>query len=213
MANRKPSNFLERFQDALVIRDMKQADITRLTGINRSSISQYASGKFEPKQDKIDLISQALRVNPVWLRGYDVPMERVSKYENKNRVDTMNNSVEIPLLGRIAAGTPILAEENIEKYFSLDSSIRADFCLEVQGNSMIDEGIHDGDVVFLRHQQTLENGEIGAVVIGEEATLKSFYRFDGYISLNAANKDYQPIIINDGDVRIAGKLVAVLNIR
>lgn len=119
----------------------------------------------------------------------------------------------IPLIGQIAAGTPILAQQNIDSYFYIDSSIKADFCLKVQGDSMIDADILPGDIVFIRMQPTLENGEIGAIVIGEEATLKTFYTNNGQIILQPANKNYSPIVIENEDVRIAGKLVAVLNIR
>ena len=119
---------------------------------------------------------------------------------------------QVPLIGTIAAGVPILAEENIEQYFEIDASIKADFALRVKGESMIDAGIHDGDIAFLRKQQTLETGEIGAVVIENEATLRRFYKTDSSIVLQPENKEYQPIIVTNGDLHIAGKLVAVLNI-
>ncbi len=119
----------------------------------------------------------------------------------------------IPLLGTIAAGTPILAEENIEGYFSLDRHLRADFALRIKGDSMIGANINEGDIVFLRQQSTLENGEIGAVLIENEATLKKFYRDDGTIVLQAENDKYKPIVLTKGKVKILGKLSAVLNIR
>ena len=119
---------------------------------------------------------------------------------------------QVPLIGSIAAGSPILAEQNIEEYFTIDKSIKADFALRIKGDSMIDAGIHNGDIAFIRKQQTLETGEIGAVVIENEATLKRFYKTDSSIVLQPENKEYQPIIKTEGDVYIAGKLVAVLNI-
>lgn len=129
------------------------------------------------------------------------------------KVITINNSKAVPLVGQIAAGVPILAEENIESYFAIDASIKADFCLRVKGDSMIDEDILPGDIVFIRMQPTLENGEIGAIILGEEATLKTFYRNNGQIILQPANKNYTPMVIENQEVRVAGKLVAVLNIR
>lgn len=198
-------NFNERLNEALVIRRMSQAELSKITGIGKSSISQYVSGAYEAKQDKIFLISRALRVDPAWLMGKDVPMEGDALKATA--------AVDIPLIGTIAAGTPILAEQNIEKYFSLDSSIKADFCLKVKGDSMIDEGIMPGDIVFIRQQPTLENGEIGAIILGDEATLKRFYKNNGQIVLQPANKNYQPMFIKHSSVKIAGKLVAVLNIK
>lgn len=122
-------------------------------------------------------------------------------------------SNKIPLIGRIAAGLPIFAEENIEDYFTIDDSIKADFCLKVKGESMIDEAINDGDIVFIKKQDTLENGEIGAILVEDEATLKTFYREGNTIVLQPANKDFPPMIFTQGNIKILGKLAAVLNLR
>lgn len=123
------------------------------------------------------------------------------------------NKTAVPLIGTIAAGTPILAEQNIERYFDIDTSIDCDFCLRIQGDSMIDVGIHNDDIVFIRQQPTLEIGEIGAIQIGEEATLKRFYKTNDSIILQPANADYLPqIYTSDSDIRILGKLVATLHI-
>lgn len=128
--------------------------------------------------------------------------------------DDRNKNVKlIPLLGTIAAGTPILAEENIENYFNLDTSVKADFALKVKGDSMIDAGILEEDIAFIRKQESLESGEIGAILIEGEATLKKFYKQDGTIILQPENKAYKPMIYTNGNIKILGKLVAVLNIR
>ena len=143
-------------------------------------------------------------VNILWVLG---------KTNDRNSKNYYKNTKSVPLLGRIAAGYPILAEENIEKYFNIDTSIKADFCLKIKGESMIDAGIYDGDIVFIRKQDTLENGEIGAILIEDEATLKTFYREGHAVILQPANKDYRPLIFTNGNLRVLGKLVAVLNIR
>ncbi|MDU4017932.1 MAG: XRE family transcriptional regulator [Finegoldia magna] len=122
------------------------------------------------------------------------------------------NETAVPLLGTIAAGTPILAEQNIERYFDIDTSIHCDFCLRIEGNSMIDADIHNNDIVFIRQQPTLEIGEIGAFLIGEKATLKRFYRTEDRIILQPANSDYLPqIYTSDSEIKILGKLVATLH--
>lgn len=127
--------------------------------------------------------------------------------------EVKTNITKLPILGTIAAGQPILAEEHIEDYFNIDSSIRADFALKVKGDSMINAGIQQDDIVFIRKQNHLENGEIGAVLIDEEATLKKFFKDNGSIILQAENNKYAPIILRNGHIHILGKLIAVLNKR
>jgi repressor LexA len=119
----------------------------------------------------------------------------------------------VPLVGTIAAETPILAEENIIDYFTIDSRVKADFALRVKGDSMVGAGIVSGDIAFFKKQETLENGEIGAILSENEVTLKRFYREGGTVILQSENDHHKPIILTNGVVRILGKLVAVLNIR
>lgn len=196
-------NFSERLKKAMTKANMNQQDLIDITGITSGAISSYLKGRYEPKQKNIFKLAKALGVN----EGYLLGLEEEKKEPVKSKV---NN--QVPLIGTIAAGLPILAEENIEQYFEIDPSIKADFALKIKGDSMIDAGINDGDIAFLRKQQTLETGEIGAVVIENEATLKRFYRTNSNVILQPENKEYQPIIVTDGDLHIAGKLVAVLNI-
>ena len=122
-----------------------------------------------------------------------------------------DRSRQIPLVGRIAAGGPILAEQHIEETFPLPESIVGSgelFMLKVVGDSMIDAAICDGDYVVIRSQKTCEKGEIVAAIIDGEATVKTFTRKDGHIWLLPANPAYQPI--NGDDCEILGKVTAVL---
>ena len=122
-----------------------------------------------------------------------------------------DRSRQIPLVGRIAAGGPILAEQHIEETFPLPESIVGSgelFILKVVGDSMIEAAICDGDYVVIRSQKTCEKGEIVAAMIDGEATVKTFSRKDGHIWLLPANPDYQPI--NGDDCEILGKVTAVL---
>jgi len=121
---------------------------------------------------------------------------------------------DVPLLGRIAAGAPILAEENVEDVMPLPEALVGAggplFMLEVRGDSMIDAGILDGDMVVVRSQPHAENGEIVAFLIeGEEATVKRLERQPGRVILHPANRDYPPMVYSSG-VEILGKVVAVL---
>lgn len=117
----------------------------------------------------------------------------------------------IPLIGAIACGAPILAQEHIEDYVDLPSHILADFALTCKGDSMINARIFDGDIVYIRQQDTVDNGEIAAVLIDGEATLKRVRLFDDHISLEPENPQYRPIVLWGEDmntVRILGKAVA-----
>ena len=111
-----------------------------------------------------------------------------------------------------AATAAILAEQNIDGYENLAGGIKADFCLEVQGDSMINANIHSGDIVFIRQQDEVENGEIAAVLIDDSATLKRFYKTDDTVTLVAENPLYLPMVFHDGDCdnfKILGKAVAL----
>ena len=123
--------------------------------------------------------------------------------------------VAIPLVGRVAAGMPILAEENIEDTLYLDKFFVREgdlFALQVKGNSMVNAGIFDGDYVFVREQPDANRGEIVVALIGDEATVKTYYPESGQIRLQPENDQMAPIIVrrSDPDFRIVGKVSAVL---
>lgn len=202
-------SFAKRMQEAMRIRNMKQVDIVEKTGLGKSAISQYYSGKYEPKQKGIYLIAKALNVSESWLMGYDVPMERTSvKYpDNILKIETK----KFPVLGTIAAGQPIYAEENFESYVEAGANIQADFCLRVHGDSMVNARINDGDIVFIRKQPDVNDGEIAAILIGDEATLKRVYKKKNEIILVAENPNYAPMVYKNHEleeVRILGKAIA-----
>jgi repressor LexA len=118
---------------------------------------------------------------------------------------------KFPLLGEVACGEPALALENFEGYIEGGTDIPADFCLKAKGDSMINARIHEGDVVFIREQPDVEDGEIAAVLIEDEATLKRVYKTKDMITLVAENPEYKPMIYRNEDldgIRILGKAVA-----
>ena len=120
---------------------------------------------------------------------------------------------EIPIIGRVQAGAPILAEENIEGFFPVANELargNETFALKVKGDSMIEDGIVEGDLVIIRQQHTAEDGDIVCALIGNEATLKRFYRKGDEITLRPANKNYDPIVVTEGDFRILGKATGVI---
>jgi repressor LexA len=119
----------------------------------------------------------------------------------------------IPLLGRIAAGAPLLATENVEDTFRIDRGLArgGEFMLVVQGDSMIEDHICDGDMILVRRQDSAQDGEIVAVLIDEEATVKRFHREGAMIRLEPANASMPPIVVDPSstDVRVLGKVVGV----
>ena len=187
--------------------DLTIKDVATRIGLSTSTISRYENEIVENVSlPTMQMLADLYKVNVLWLLG---------KSEDRHE-PTINkqSTISVPLVGTIAAGTPILAEENIERYFNIDSSIKADFCLRIKGDSMINEGIHNNDIVFIHQQPILENGEIGAVIIDGEATLKRFYKTDTGIVLQPANEKYAPIIVDENsNLIIAGKLSAILNVK
>ncbi|SFN50234.1 transcriptional repressor LexA [Proteiniclasticum ruminis] len=174
---------------------MEQSDLADKLGVSQSSVSHWINGNKYPRIDTIEKMAEIFNV-----RKSDITDEPRSR----------SNSKRIPLIGTIAAGQPILAEQNIEDYFSLDNKIKADFCLRIKGDSMINVNIMDGDIVFIRKQDDLEDGEIGAVLVDDSATLKRFFRENGSVILQSENFTYKPMVISKGEVRILGKMVASL---
>jgi repressor LexA len=119
----------------------------------------------------------------------------------------------LPLVGRVAAGLPILAEENIEELVEVPGFLRRDdndFVLRVQGDSMADAGIFNGDFIVVHSQDQVENGEIVVAMVGDEATTKRFYREGSKIRLEPENDLYDPIVVNANEVQLVGKVVGVL---
>ena len=126
-----------------------------------------------------------------------------------------NNTIEIPIVGRVAAGQPILAVQNLEGTVTIDRDFlacRSDvFALRVKGDSMINAGIFDGDLIFARQQKSAEQGEIVVAQIDNEATVKYFHPSSDHIELRAANPKYRPIIVNNRkDFSIAGRVIGVM---
>lgn len=184
-------------------------EVANQVGVTKSTVRKWETGSIENmKRDKIALLAKALNVSPLYIMGIDET--------------NSNGTIQIPLIGTIAAGSPIFADENIQDYYNIDSKVKADFALTVKGDSMIKACIFDGDLAFIKQQPTLENGEIGAFLLnGDEATLKRFYKKDNEIKLFAENdsEEYRinwPKTITPNEVdgfRILGKLVGVYSNR
>ncbi len=211
------NSFSERLKEAMMAKDYKQTDLAKASGLDKSLISNYLSGRYKARQENLYLLAKALDVSETWLMGYDVPMSR-TPYSLKEQEVSLDNifpisTKRIPLLGEIACGEPIYADEDRESYIVAGTELKADFCLWAKGDSMIGARILDGDIVFIRQQETVENGEIAAVIIENEATLKRVYYYQekNLLILKAENPAYQDFVYTNeelNNIRILGKAVA-----
>ena len=200
--------FANRLSYALTIRNIKPIELAEITKINKSKISSYMSGRYKPKTDGLKLIANALNVSPVWLMGYDVPMQ-------KNIDDTLKkigafpvsneNTVNIPVLGIVKAGYDYLAQENWIATIDVDKSLVGDskdfFALKVKGDSMSPALIED-DIVIIKKQSDFETGDIVvAIVNGNEATIKKGKKTENSILLQPLNPSYEPLIFTKEEMK------------
>lgn len=177
---------------------------------DKSSISKIENGKADIPQSKIAAFADALETTPAYLMGWEERPE-LRQSTIPPGFQPMPDMDMVPLVGRIACGTPITAEENVERMVCVPSKWRSTFTLTCEGTSM-EPRIHDGDLVAIRSQPEVENGEIAAVRIGEEATLKHVYLHENFIELRPENPAFESIILSKEDMNtvvIEGKAVGL----
>ena len=183
---------------------LSQEELAQRMGYrSKSSITKLEKGINDLPQSKVEELAAALETPPAYLLGLDAPCPPPG-------FEPLPAMTQVPLIGSIACGTPITAEQNIERYIGVPAAWRADFALTCHGDSMVDAGIHDKDVVYIRIQPEVENGEIAAVRIDGEATLKRVYYNPGTLTLMPANPAYAPMIYTGPqleEVHIEGKAV------
>lgn len=179
-------------------------ELAERIGTSKQTIHRYENGTISNiPPEKVEALAQALETTPSALMGWEEgDIEPPSMAQKR-----------VPLLGRIACGTPIYATSEYGDFFTPGGNVDADFCLSASGDSMIGARIFDGDIVFIRAQNTVENGEIAAVIIGDEATLKRvyFYPEKNKLVLSPENPKYEPLVYTDEElnsIKILGKAVA-----
>lgn len=204
---------------------MTQLALSEAIGVSKSAIGMYETDKREPDNKTLDCIADFFNVDLDYLYGksdiknrYEWWKEYSGKVNPYTDIQFADNLLPlpkmntIPLVGTIACGTPITAEENHECDVFIPENIRADFALRCKGDSMINAGIQDGDIVYIRQQDMVDDGQIAAVVIEDEATLKRLYynRPENTITLVAENPSVMPLIYHGetlNHIRIVGKAV------
>ena len=179
-----------------------QKEICKDLGFKEMTFSDWVNAKTYPRIDKIEKMANYFHVQKA-----DLVEEK--RKPLKNIVPIERRMVSI--IGQIAAGKPILADEHIEAFLPCDTGVHADFGLIVSGDSMIGADIHDGDVVFIRSQPIVDDGQIAAVRIDDDATLKRFYKNPDGCTLVSMNPQYPPMIFNSDNcdsIQIIGLAVA-----
>lgn len=202
---------MNRMKDLREETHKTKAQVAREMNMPYTTYVNYEKGTREPNSEVLIMIATYFGVSVDYLIGRSE--SRLPENIIANNLIPLKQIIKIPIIGRIACGKPLLAEQNYEGFTYCPDNVKADFVLKCQGDSMIDANIQDGDLVFIEESPVVENGEIAAVVIGEEATLKKVYYQNDTITLLPANSAYAPMVYHKeeiNDIRICGKAVAVL---
>ena len=184
-------------------------ELALLVGTSKQTVHRYENGVISNiPPAKVEKLAEALGTTPSELMGWQFESDGAG-FDNLVPISVKR----LPILGEIACGKPIYAEESHESYAAADSHLDADFCLRAHGDSMVGARINDGDIVFIRSQSSVDNGEIAAVIINDEATLKRVYYYpdEGKLVLSPENPRYAPLVyINEEleSIKILGKAVA-----
>lgn len=197
------TTFGKRVRDRREALGMTQDELAKKLGYkSRSSVNKIELDLRNMKQSQIARLANALKTTPGFLMGW----------EDKEQPLPNNISIPaaypVPILGTIGCGEGPIGEQNFDGFFYIDHTIRADYALHTKGDSMIDAGIQDGDVAFLVKDFNFEEGQIYSVVFGpdNEAVLKKVYKSGNKVILQSCNTKYPPIILDEPDMRIIGKL-------
>lgn len=211
------NKFSQRLSTLIKEHDTNINDLIKVLGIkSKSTIYRYINAEMSPKITTVKYLAEFYNVNPVWLMGYDVPKENQIQKIQSNIFPITDEPIKVPVLGKISAGMPMSATENIEGYEFAPSSYIKDgynyFYLKVQGDSM-NLKFNEGDIVLVQQQDLLENGEIGVILVnGDDATVKKYKKENGLVILEPMSTNtentvqiYDPKKIN---IRIVGKVVS-----
>ena len=204
----------ERIKQIRIRHGYSMSEFAKLIGCSKSAIGMYETGQRKPKYEILESIADTFNVDMNYLLGKS-DTERLENFTLSSQFSNLFpiEKKKIPLLGDIACGKPIYADEDRESYVIAGTNVNADFCLRAKGDSMIGARILDGDIVFIQKADIVNNGEIAAVIIEDEATLKRVYYYpeSQKLVLNAENPKHEPLVYVDSEleqIHILGKAVA-----
>lgn len=189
---------------------MTQDQLAQRAGYkSRTSINKIELGVQSVTQKKIKPVADALLTTPEYIM--DWKNETTSDFLPKNVIPIEKRAV--PMIGNVACGEPIIANQEFQSYVEIGANINCDCCLRARGDSMKNVRIQDGDIVFIKRQPMVENGDIAAVIINDEVTLKRFYYYqeNNLIILKPENSEYKDLIYSGSDleqIKVFGKAVA-----
>lgn len=191
--------FTENITRIMREKGLSQPQLAEKVGVSVTALNKWVRGIATPRNEKIDTLCRVLNV------------QRSDLLADRSEIPNLSvpAAYPIPVLGAVSCGDGVLAEQNFDGYFFVDNSIRADYCLRVEGDSMRDAGINHGDIAFIRKSYSFLNGGIYAVVFGEDnnAVLKKVYKQNDGLLLMPCNQMYDPIFVND--CLIVGECVGV----
>ena len=203
----------ERIRELRKEKRMSLEELADQIGTSRQTVHRYETGVISNiPSEKVEALARALGTTPQRLMGWEddsIPTINNIRIANIAKADTK----ELPILGNVACGEPIFASEQQGYYARARADMAADFCLTARGDSMINARIFDGDLLFVRKQDSVDDGEIAVVLIDDEATVKRVYfnREDGIITLMPENPTYKPMRYTGSQldrIRILGKVVS-----
>jgi repressor LexA len=209
-------NMAQKIKELRKQRNMTLEEVANIVGVGKSTVRKWETGMIaNMKRDKIADLAKALGTTPAFLMGWDEEAYQNNINANDYGLRLVTKK-RFPMLGEIACGKPIFANEEHESYIDASSSIDADFCLTAKGDSMINAGIKDGDVVFIKMMDMVNNGDIAAVIIDDEATLKRVYYYPEQqkLILSPENAKYPPLIYENEQldtITVLGKAVCYMS--
>ena len=203
------SEISKRLLQLIEDNDISYGELSKKTNIPKSALQRYATGETEKIPiTRIEVIAKALNTTAQFIMGWDENESYNNDIFSNPGINPIPKTYKRPRLGTIACGEPILAEENIEAYDDIPDNIKCDFTLICKGDSMVNARINDGDIVYIKQQSQVDNGEIAAVLIDNEATLKRVYIYEDKVVLQPENTKYPPFVYTKEDmnnIRILGK--------
>lgn len=210
-------NIGDRIKELRISSQLSQQELADKLNVAKQTVYKYENGIVTNiPSDKIEIMATLFRVTPQSIMGWDdtpfSPSDLSELYEKYPNIKPIKK-VKIPMLGNIACGEPTFADEGHETYIETDGHINADFCLTCSGDSMIPK-IESGDIVFIRKQEIVDDGQIAAVLIEDEATLKRVYydKANNILQLIAENPRYKPLVYSGPEldqIHILGKAVSL----
>ncbi len=201
----------EKIKELRKEKGLSLEQLADMIGTSRQTVHRYETGAISNiPSEKVEALARALDTTPARLMGWE---EKIPSFNNNRTVTTAAKKRKLPILGNVACGEPIFATEQQGYYVEACSEITADFCLRARGDSMVNARIFDGDLLFVRQQDSVDDGDIAVVLIDDEATVKRVYfnREDGILTLMPENPTYKPMRYFGSQldrIRILGKVVS-----